>query len=69
MEPQKCEGLHRFTEAHLVGQDSAEILLRERRQPGNASELIIAQLLTERAEAIGHVSGFDAIAQGLRRRR
>ena len=52
MQAEKGERLHRFAEAHLVGQDSAEILLRERREPGHAGELIVAQLPAERTELL-----------------
>ena len=50
VQAQKGESLHRFAETHLVGQDSAEILRGERREPGDAGALIVAQLLAERPE-------------------
>src|ERR1041384_7130141 len=41
--------LHGFAEAHFVSQNSAEILRGERGEPGDTSELIIAQLRSERS--------------------
>ena len=64
MEAKKSERLHRFAEAHLVRQDSAEILRGERREPGNAAELIITQLLAERPELLDDAGGIVA-AQSL----
>ena len=50
MGAEKRERLHRFPEPHLVGQDAAEIVRREAREPVEAGELILAQCLRERAE-------------------
>src|SRR5438034_2303819 len=47
---EKRERLHRFTKTHLVGQDAAEIVRRETREPLPADKLILAQYLRERAE-------------------
>src|SRR4029077_11890979 len=47
---EKRERLHRFTKTHLVGQDAAEIVRRETREPFETDKLILAQYLCERAE-------------------
>src|SRR5205814_5643473 len=47
---EKRERLHRFTKTHLVGQDAAEIVRRETREPFEADTLILAQSFRERTE-------------------
>src|SRR6476646_7881858 len=47
---EKRERLHRFTKTHLVGQDAAEIVCSETREPFETDKLILAQSFRERTE-------------------
>src|SRR4029078_11722311 len=47
---EKRERLHRFTKTHLVGQDAAEIVRRETREPFETDKLILAQSFRVRTE-------------------
>src|SRR5204863_2070447 len=50
MRAKKRERLHRFTKAHLVRQDAAEIVCSEAREPFETYTLILAQFFRERTE-------------------
>ena len=54
---EKRERLHGFTKTHLVGEDAAEIVRRESRQPVEPGELILAQYLSASGPSFVFASG------------